>query len=408
MITAERFAALWRSLLPIGRYAASDPGAGHSRYSWSPADLACREWFLEEALDRGLSVETDGNGNLYAWWGNPAGSAAVLTGSHLDSVPHGGSYAGALGVVGALLAIDELRDRGHDTPPRPVGIVVFTEGEGARFGVPRLGSRLLTGAQDADPARRLRDRDGVDLAEAMTAGGAEPAALGPDPERLARISTFVELHIEQGQALAQLGAPVGIASGTWAHGRWRIDVTGKGNSASTTRMADRHDPLLTLACTVLAADEEARLRGGHATVGGLTVTPNASNVVAAAATAWLDARAPDEATLDDLTDAVRKRAQERAGADGTSLGWCADSRSGAVTFDPTLRARVAALLPGAPVLATAAGHDAGVLAAHAPTTMLFVRNPSGVSHAPAEYATDEDCAAGVTALATVLESLAWP
>lgn len=399
---ADRFRKVWDSLLPVGR----DPGGnGWSRYAWSEADLAGRAWFTEQATARGLTVETDRNGNLFAWLGDPAAGGAVVTGSHLDSVPHGGAYDGPLGVVSGLLALDELADRGA-VPRRPVAVAVFTEEEGARFGLACLGSRLLTGAVDPDRARALADAGGVSLVDAMRAAGADAAGIGPDPERLARIGCFVELHIEQGRALVDLGAPVGIASGIWPHGRWRVELTGEGNHAGTTVMADRRDPMLTAAYTVLAANKDARLRGAHATVGRIEVSPNATNAVPAAARLWLDARAPDGAALDALVAAITARARDRATRDGTAVAVTAESVTPAVTFDPDLRDRLGAALPGAPVLATAAGHDAGILAGHVPTGMLFVRNPTGVSHAPAETASDHDCAAGVTALADVLESLA--
>ncbi len=400
-MTQERFAALWRSLAPIGRDVGS---GGYLRHSWTPADLACREWFTEEALDRDLAVETDRNGNLWAWWGSPGDGDAVVTGSHLDSVPHGGAYDGPLGVVSALLAVDLLRERGV-APRRPLGVVVFTEEEGARFGVPCLGSRLLTGAIEPAKAARLRDRDGVRLGEAMAAAEVDPDAIGVDPQRLARIGTFVELHVEQGRALVGLDAPVGVASAIWPHGRWRLDITGEGNHAGTTLMADRRDPMLTFAFAVLAANKEARLCGAHATMGRVSVHPNATNAVPERVAAWLDARAADSATLDSLVAAFTKRVEERAGRDGTSVALTAESVTPVVDFDTGLRDRLAALLGGAPVLPTGAGHDAGVLAAHVPTAMLFVRNPTGVSHAPAEAATDTDCAAGVEALADVLENL---
>jgi N-carbamoyl-L-amino-acid hydrolase len=393
---------LWETLLPIGR----DPaGAGWVRPAWSEAELACRAWFVEQARARGLAVRGDGNGNLFAWWGPPEAGDAVVTGSHFDSVPHGGAYDGPLGIVSALLAVDELRARGV-RPARPVAVAAFVEEEGARFGVACLGSRLLTGAIDPGRARDLVDSDGVTLAEAMTRAGADPARLGPDPALLGRIGAFVELHVEQGRALAELGAPVGVASAIWPHGRWRLDFTGEGNHAGTTRMTDRRDPMLTLAYTVLAANKEARLRGAHATVGRVTVAPNATNAVPAKVSAWLDARAADEADLAALVEAVRVRATERAGRDGTSVEVTPESLTGRVEFDHRLRDRLAAVLGGAPVLPTGAGHDAGVLAAHVPTAMLFVRNPTGVSHAPAEAASDEDCAAGVGALADVLAALA--
>ncbi|MPZ26206.1 MAG: allantoate amidohydrolase [Micromonosporaceae bacterium] len=399
---SDRFRALWDTLLPIGRV---PEGGGWLRYAWSEADLACRAWFTAQAQARGLAVETDRNGNLFGWLGDPAAGGAIVTGSHFDSVPHGGAYDGPLGIVSGLLALDLLAERGA-VPRRPVAVAAFTEEEGSRFGVACLGTRLLTGGIDPDRARSLTDREGHTLAEAMRAAGADPDRLGPDLDRLERIGAFVELHVEQGRALADLAAPVAVASGIWPHGRWRLELTGEGNHAGTTRMADRRDPALTAAYTVLAANKEARRLGGHATIGRLEPAPNATNAVPATVNAWLDARAPDQATLDALVEAVRTRAVERAGRDGTAVSMTRESASPAVGFDPALRDRLAARLGGVPVLPTGAGHDAGVLAAHVPTAMLFVRNPTGVSHAPSESATGADCAAGVAALADVLEELA--
>jgi N-carbamoyl-L-amino-acid hydrolase len=391
---------MWDSLAPIGRM----PSGGYVRHAWSSVDAECREWFTAEAESRGLPVETDRNGNLWAWYGSPSAGNAVVTGSHLDSVPHGGAYDGPLGIVSAFLALDGLRRDGVE-PERPLAIAAFAEEEGSRFGVACLGSRLLTGTLDPDTARALKDRDGMTLAEAMSAAGADPAALGPDPERLCRIGVYVELHIEQGRALAELPAPVGVAAAIWPHGRWRLDFAGEGNHAGTTRMADRRDPMLTLAYTVLAANKEARLRGCHATVGRVNVEPNATNAIPSRATAWLDARAADEATLNGLVTAVTARATERSRRDGTSVTVATESLSPLAEFDTGLRDRLAATLRGAPVLPTGAGHDAGVLAAAVPTAMLFVRNPTGVSHSPAEEASDADCEAGVEALTAVLADL---
>jgi N-carbamoyl-L-amino-acid hydrolase len=398
------FRKLWDSLAPIGR----DPvSGGYLRYAWSEPELACRRWFAEQAATRGMPVDEDGNGNLFAWWGDPdAGQpggdgegTAVLTGSHFDSVPHGGGYDGPLGIVSGLLAVDALRAAGV-RPRRPIGVAAFAEEEGARFGVPCLGSRLLVGALAPERAAALTDRDGVTLADVL---GGPPA--GARPDLLGRVGCFVELHIEQGRALADLDAPVALASGIWPHGRWRMDFSGVGNHAGTTRMADRRDPMLTAAFTVLAANKEARLRGGHATVGRMAVEPNATNAVPASVTAWLDARAADDGALRGLVDAVLAKAGDRAGRDGTSLTVTAESHSPAVAFDADLAVRARAALGITPVLPTGAGHDAGALAAHVPTAMLFVRNPTGVSHAPAEEATDDDCTAGVEALTAILKEL---
>ncbi|HLU29737.1 MAG TPA: allantoate amidohydrolase [Glycomyces sp.] len=398
---AVDFKALWDELSPIGR----TPDGGYLRYSWSEADQACRNWFRAQADHRGMEVETDRNSNLYAWWGQPHDGDAVLTGSHFDSVPHGGAYDGPLGIVSAFLAIDALRASGA-TPRRPIGVVAFAEEEGGRFGVPCLGSRLMTGALDPDRARGLTDSHGITLAEAMEENAADPTILGADPERLAAIGAFVELHIEQGRVLEGQNAPVGVASAIWPHGRWRFTFTGEADHAGTTAFADRCDPMLTAAFMVLAARKEARIAGGLATVGRLEADPGAANVIPGAVRAWLDARAPEEAVLSQILDAVRSKVAERAERDRTRVLVETESETPVVDFDGGLRDRIAALLGGAPVLATGAGHDAGVLAAHVPAAMLFVRNRTGVSHAPAEEATDEDCAAGVEALATVLRELA--
>ncbi|WP_117210614.1 allantoate amidohydrolase [Allorhizocola rhizosphaerae] len=363
----------------IGR----DPvSGGYVRYAWTEPELALRDWFRDQATQRGLALEDDGNGNIFAWWGS--GPDAVLTGSHLDSVPHGGAYDGPLGVVSALLAIDELRQRGVK-PAKPIGIAVFAEEEGSRFGLACLGSRLLTGAVAPDQ---------VDLQ-----GVFEP--VGRRQDILDRIGCFVELHIEQGRALQR---PVGVASAIWPHGRWRLDFAGEPNHAGTTQMGDRRDPMLTFAFTVLAANKEARLRHAHATIGRVQVAPNATNAIPSSVRAWLDARAPSPEIVDELVEALRAKASERASRDGTTVTMTAESITPAIEFHIGLRDRLARLLD-APILPTGAGHDAGVLSAYVPTAMLFVRNPTGVSHSPLEYAADEDCEAGVTALADVLQDL---
>ena len=135
------------------------------------------------------------------------------------------------------------------------------------------------------------------------------------------------------------------------------------------------------------------------------MTPNATNAIPSLVRGWLDARAADTETLELLVEAVVKRAADRAGCDGTQVAVEPESVSPEVAFDTTLAERLSQLLGGAPILPTRAGHDAGVLSAHVPTAMLFVRNPTGISHSPAEYASDEDCVAGVEALADVLQAL---
>jgi beta-ureidopropionase / N-carbamoyl-L-amino-acid hydrolase len=392
------FEAMWRDLSPVGRSAST---GGYFRQPFASAERECHAWFVEQCMARGLDVQHDGNGNTVAWWGT--GDDAVLTGSHLDSVLDGGAYDGPLGVVSSLAAIDLLQEKGF-RPSRPIGVAVFAEEEGSRFGLACLGSRLATGTIDRAGAQELRDRDGVPLLDAMAATG-----LDPEPGRAAwldRVGWFVELHVEQGRDLVDRDAAVGVASEIWPHGRFRFDFSGEANHAGTTRMEDRRDPMLTYAMTALAANKQARLGGQRATFGRIEVAPNGTNAVPQRVTAWLDARCATDDSLGELVAAIAKQGSERADRDGTTLDVVAESVSGSVAFDAALAARIADP-HGWPVIPTQAGHDAGILsAAGIPTAMLFVRNPTGVSHSPSESAEMADCLAGVEALADTLEGLA--
>lgn len=405
---ADRFAAAWAELAPIGRR----PDGGYDRFAWSEADGAMRAWFRRAAAARSMVVDQDGNGNLWALWPGSDGegggaSRVVATGSHLDSVPAGGAFDGPLGVVAGFLAVDLLRAVRPTGPGRTVGVVDFVEEEGARFGLACLGSRLLTGAVDPATAEALADANGIAVAEAMRAAGSDPACLGRDDVRVGMLDAYVELHVEQGRQLVDLGSPVGIASGIWPHGRWRLRFAGEANHAGTARLEDRRDPVLPFADAVRAAREAAAAHGGLATVGRADVRPNATNGVAASVDAWLDARAPDDASLGAIVADVRGRAAASAADHGVRFDVVEESSTPAVEFDRALRRRMGGVLGGAPEVPTGAGHDAGILAAVVPAGMLFVRNPTGVSHSPAEHASVDDCVAGVEALAAVLGALAW-
>ncbi|MGH3240295.1 MAG: allantoate amidohydrolase [Spirillospora sp.] len=395
------FEEMWAALLPVGRDGST---GGYHRFAWTPPELECRAWFLDEARRRDLDVEHDPNGNMIAWWLPSEGTRgdAVLTGSHLDSVPGGGAFDGPLGIVSAFAAVDLLRERGAE-PRRPIGIAAFAEEEGARFGVACLGSRLLSGTIDPARARGLTDADGHTFAEVMHNAGFDPEAIGPDDDLLGRVGCLVELHVEQGRALE---VPVGVASAIVPHGRWRFDFTGEGNHAGTTHLPDRRDPMLPFASMVIAARDAAERNGTVATVGKVRVVPGGVNAIASSVTGWLDARGPADDAVRKTVAEIDEAARVAARPHRVSVDLAEESYSEIVDFDHALRDRIGATLGGVPVLPTGAGHDAGVLSARVPTAMLFVRNPSGVSHAPAESAEPADCLAGVEALTSVLDDLA--
>lgn len=398
MTDQPSFDRMWDELGPIGRSAAT---GGYRRFAWTRTDHDLREWFAAQAADRGLSLTLDRAGNQWAWWGEPSShQRGLVIGSHLDSVPDGGAFDGPLGVVSAFAAVDALRQQGFQ-PRRPIGVVNFGDEEGARFGIACAGSRLITGALPADRARALSDAEGTSMAAAMRASGLDPDGVGPDRETLDRIECFVELHVEQGRGLVELDRPVAVGSQIWPHGRWRVELPGQANHAGTTRLADRRDPMLAYARLILAAREAAERRDSVATMGKVSVFPNGVNAIPSHVTAWLDARGPDAEQVLAVVAELHALARD-AGGELLQESW-----TEATGFDRGLSDRIGAVLPGAPVLGTGAGHDAGILAnAGVATAMLFVRNPTGISHSPAEHAELDDCHAGVRALTSVVAELA--
>ncbi|MDR1825321.1 MAG: allantoate amidohydrolase [Bifidobacteriaceae bacterium] len=393
--------ALLAQIADIGR----DPvRGGYSRHVFDPAELELRAWFQAKAAALDLNLVTDGNTVMWAWWGEPA-EGAIGVGSHLDSVPGGGAFDGPLGVASALAVVARWRATGY-TPARPFAIVVFPEEEGSRFGLACLGSRLAAGAADPFAARQLKDRDGVTLADAAAAAGFDPAGFGVAGSPLSHLSAFVELHVEQGRGLEDLGQPVAIASAIIPHGRWRLEFEGESNHAGTTLMADRHDPVVAAAHAVLAVRQMAEAApGARGTVGRLEVIPGGTNVIAGRCTLWLDVRAEAADQVQQVVGGIEQAAAAAAQAEGCAFRLTEESDTAAVQFDPALADRLAAVLPKAPRLSTGAGHDAGVLAAVLPTAMLFVRNPTGLSHGPSEHSRPADVEAGVAALDAVLRSL---
>src|SRR6478736_4513875 len=339
------FERMWAELQPVGRDLHT---GGYRRFAWTRSDHDLREWFAGEAAARGLDLVTDRAGNQWAWWGDvdasvAAGRKGLVLGSHLDSVPDGGAYDGPLGVVSALAVVEALQREGF-RPSRPIGVVNFVDEEGARFGIACAGSRIITGALDADRARSLTDADGVSMAEAWRSAGRDPETLGRDDDTVRRVGRFVELHVEQGKALAlapdgseDLTDParaVAIGTDIWPHGRWRLDLPGEANHAGTTRIEDRHDAMLSLADVVHATRSYAVGLGCVATVGKVHVVPGGVNAIPSHVTAWLDVRGRSEHVVHAAVDAVSSEAG-RLGATTTPESWTPTT-----TFDTGLVGRL--------------------------------------------------------------------
>jgi N-carbamoyl-L-amino-acid hydrolase len=374
------------------RLAGLGDGDGVTRLAWTPELAAAEAWFADQARAAGLRVERDPAGSLWAmpdaeapWWG---------TGSHLDSVRNGGRFDGPLGVAAGFAVAERLPG---------VAVVAFADEEGARFNTPTFGSRALVGRLDVADVLARRDDDGMTLADAMRAFGADPAGLPDAPAWLGRLRGFVELHIDQTRELAELGAPAGAVWSLAARMRLALTFEGRADHAGTTRRGERRDALAAAARLIVAADE---LAGDDpdflVTASRMLVEPNAFTTVPAAVRLWIDARTPDDGRLASWREALQARAQALADATGVRMRITVASRSEGVGFD----GRVLSEMRELPRLVCFAGHDAGILAPVKPAGMVFVRNPTGISHAPEEEVGMDDAATAANALLTTLERLA--
>jgi allantoate deiminase len=380
-----------------------------TRLGLTPEEQSARDLVGSWCAARGAQVRRDAAANLFARFpGERDKDPLVLVGSHVDSVPEGGRFDGALGVICAVEAIESLLDVGTRFQ-RPVEVVAWADEEGARFGVGLFGS---ASAFDRLPARAAErtDRGGTSIADALRALGekGDPALAARDPREIA---AYLELHIEQGPRLAEANRALGVVSEIVGIVHGRVTVKGRADHAGATVMTARADALLGAAEMALALETAARAReSAVGTVGEIEVRPGAKNVVPGECTFSIDVRAPDQARIDavmaDFNDAV-KRVSDARGLETTIDLFNAVPPT---PLDLTLRdlfARAAASVGvDAPVLTSGAGHDAqNPQLAGVPTGMLFIRSTGG-SHTPRESAATVDAALASDALAFALRRLA--
>jgi len=378
-------------------------GEGANRPALSAEENAAHA--LAEGWMRAAGLETgaDAIGNLYGRLpGREPGLAEIWCGSHLDSVPRGGRFDGALGVVAALEAISRL-----EPGARTLTVVAFRDEEGWRFGEGFLGSRAVSGQLDATGLENA-DRDGVTVRDALAAGG-HPFAPG-DGWLVPAPAAFLEAHIEQGPVLAGKDAALGVVTSIVGILELQAVFAGAAGHAGTTPMGCRRDAALCAAAFQVGAAAAARgIPDAVVTVGSaIAVEPGAANVIARRTTVRVDARAPDAGRLAALERAVWEAADAAARMHDCQAQVDVTMRIDPAACDPALRDVLGRATAGAPSLPSGAGHDAQVLArAGVPVAMLFVRSLNGgISHSPAESSSPEDVAACVDALEVALRELA--
>jgi allantoate deiminase len=350
----------------------------------------------------GLAVRIDAAGNLVGRLaGEDPGAGTLLLGSHLDTVRDAGAFDGPLGVLCAIACVHELREAGARLPAS-IDVIGFSDEEGLRFGTAYLGSRALAG-DFGDELLDLVDDEGVTLATALRAFGADPQTIGGASRRGERILGYCELHMEQGPLLEQRDLPVAVVSAIAGATRAEVRFSGRAGHAGTVPMGLRRDALCAAAEWVLAVeDATARVPGLLATVGRLNVEPSAANVVPGSAFATLDARHADDDVRADAVAALLLAAEQAGERRGVGMDWRVRLENPAVSMDPRLSSMLAEAMAGlglAPAeLTSGAGHDAVALAALTGVAMLFVRCAGGVSHHPAESVAEEDIAVALGVL----------
>lgn len=388
-------------------YAIGDgEAAGANRPGLSGAEQAAHDLMARWMRSAGLEVTRDRAGNLYGRLpGTEPDAAEVWSGSHLDTVPSGGRFDGALGVVAAAEALRRIGAGGGGLR-RTVTAVAFRDEEGWRFGHGFFGSRAVTGRL-VPGTLETPDPEGVTVRAALESLGLE---LEEDTGPLASFpECFVEVHIEQGPTLADAGAALGVVASIASIVEFDVRFDGTEGHAGTTPMRLRHDAGVAAARFHIAITAAAgEIEGAVATIGRVSVEPGASNVIPGTSRVVVDARAPDDERREQLAEMITRAAESAAAEGGCRATVTVVARTAATVMDARVRDAIQRAAPDAPVLPSGAGHDAQILgAAGIPVGMLFVRSlAGGISHSPREHTCDEDVEAAVEALRGALVTLA--
>ena len=386
------------------------PEGGVSRLAFTPEDKLARSWLMQRMVEAGLSVSTDAAGNIIGRRRGQKELAPVMTGSHIDTVPQGGNYDGAVGVLAGLEVIRRFNRENIQTK-RPIDIICFSAEESSRFGMATIGSKAFTGNIDAEKARSLKDREGVSLYRALTEAGCTPDDLGHHPTL--PVHAFIELHIEQGPVLEACHCPIGVVTSIAAPTRFKVILKGRSDHSGSTPMNMRRDALAGVSELILGVERIASREAGKNTVGTAGYAwamPGSMNVIPGRVEVGIDIR---DINRDDKEKAVK--------AIKSLMGDIAQKRGLTVSCDQlcheepvALSGKMVHLLEKAAHacklesmrLPSGAGHDAMNMAKITDTGLIFIPSLGGISHNSAEYTPDQDIEAGIKVLHKTLLHLA--
>jgi len=390
---------LLQDLQDLARYGA-EPGPGLNRVAYSPADQQARQWLIEQLKAAGMTVRVDPAGNSIGRYpGQEADLPPIALGSHTDTVPQGGRYDGALGVLAALACVRALH-QAQIQLRHPVEVINFAAEEATMSGA-TMGSLAMSGQF---PVQTLAQTawDGLPVEQHLQAAGLDPAKVIAARRAPGSLAAFLELHIEQGGSLEAADIPIGIVAGIVGIRRYDVGFPGFANHAGTTPMAIRDDALVKAAPFITGVRQIALDHQIVGTVGSLQVQPGAPNVIPGQVDLQVEIRALQEAILDQAEADLAQLAQTCGGQ------FQPRTRKNAVDSDPRLVQALTSACQSLQIpyrrMSSGAGHDAMCMAAIAPQAMLFVPSQGGISHAPDEYTRPEDCVLGARVmLAALLE-----
>ena len=403
-INSERVAELLKGLAKFG----VKDGEGVTRLAYSDLDKAAQLWLLKEIEYLNLQVREDAVGNVFLRRvGLNDDLPPVATGSHLDTVIHGGAYDGMCGVVGAIEALHMLSD---EQLLRSIEVIIFRAEESSRFGFATIGSKLMTGSATPDTFDKGSKKGDLSFKEALKAWGCEPENYAQAIKKPGAYKSFTEIHIEQGKVLEETNTQLGIVHNIAAPTRFKIHIKGMADHSGATPMGFRRDALVSAAKLILAVEDAAMAEkeyGTVGTVGVVDIDPGSINVVPGAVTLWVDVRGVDITSIQRTVAEIDQCANAVAVDDrvGVTIEVMTADKPVALSEELAKQSEAICEAKGFSYrhMNSGAGHDAMHMTKLCPTTMLFIPCKGGISHNPAEYAKNEDICRAVEVLAEILK-----
>ncbi len=399
-INPDRLRASLEALSRFGR----TPGGGVTRVAWTQPDIDARKFVMEELMPAaGLKPRVDAAGSIFGRREGKENLPVILFGSHVDTVPEGGIFDGALGSLAAIEIMRTLAGQKLVTR-HPLECVIWSNEEGTHFGRGLFGSRAAAGTAFEPGEFDEKDEQGVPIRAAVAGVGGDLARIREAALKPGEIAAYLELHIEQGGVLDRAGIPIGVVEGIVGIVRYRAVVSGEANHAGTTPMPDRRDALVAAARLVVAVREEVVREPGRqvGTVGKLDVRPDVPNIVPGQVELVIELRDLSMDKIDGIRRRIESRAAEIAAASGTRIDIQPTITSAPAPASSRIRDVIAQQAESAGLktlsMPSGAGHDAQELAKIAPMGMIFVPSVGGISHSPRELTHWEDAANGCEVL----------